>query len=586
MAVLETLMFLLAGVWQGFRQDFNLLEIAVVALLAARGVPHVSVFQRLGRAIGAISRRRVSACVLAGMLAILLRLALIPLMREPVPVVSDEFSHLLLADTLLHGRLVNATHPFWPHFESLHIIQQPQYVSNYFPGHAMVLALAIWMVGDPWFGILALSGVFCGTLCWALQGWMPARWAFPGALLALLRFSIGSYWINAFHGGFLPAIGGALVVGAFARLRDGRFSAVNASAFSAGLAILAATRPMEGLACSLPFLLALPFWRWRLLVPLALITGTTLGGLGFYCYRVTGTPFSTAYNVSQKIYGWPVSIAWLTPQSVHHRHIEMERYYRYELDEHAKVNSIPHFLKFLTFRVQEYWRFYLGPALSVPLAMLAWVWRKRRLRVAFVALGTAFGAVMLEGAASPHYLAPATVIIWLLLMECFRHLSATRSGLALARVLPCVLILVLALRIGAENLHLPYTQALNYQSWCCKQPGNYEKERITEYLTRQPGLHLAFVLAKTDENNLLQWIYNSAEIDQARIVWARDLGPEENRKLADYFHARQVWMINPNVQPAEISPYLGERLQAKDHKSALGGPFGNPVPNHRRLPAR
>lgn len=555
MAVLETLMFLLAGVWQGIRQDFNLLEIAVVALLIGVGVPEFTIFGKVGRAIVAISRRRVRSCVLAGALAILLRLALLPLLPEPIPVVSDEFSHLLLADTLLQGRLVNPTHPFWPHFESLHIIQQPQYVSNYFPGHAIVLALAIWLVGDPWFGILALSGIFCGTLCWALQGWMPTRWALLGALLALLRFSIGSYWINAFHGGFLPAIGGALVVGAFARLRGGKSPIRNAAIFSAGLAILAATRPMEGLACSLPFLLALPFWRWRILMPLAVITGTALAALGFYCYRVTGTPFSTAYNVSQKTYGWPVSIAWLAPQPVANRHIELDRYYRYELDEHAKVDSIPHFLKFLTFRVQEYWRFYLGPALSVPLAMLAWVWRKRRLRVAFIALGTTFAAVMLEGAASPHYLAPATVTIWLLLMECFRHLCATHPGLALARALPCLLILVLALRIGAENLHLPYTQALNYQSWCCKQPGNYDKMRITQYLATQPGLQLAFVRAKTDEANLLQWIYNAADIDNARIVWARDLGPQANRKLSNYFHARRVWMVNPNTHPAEIGSY-------------------------------
>src|ERR1017187_6892291 len=106
-----------------------------------------------------------------------LRLALLPVMPVPIPVVTDEFSHLLLADTLLHGRVANPTHPMWPHFESLQIIQQPHYVSNYFPGHPAVLAASRFLTGNPWFGVLLLSGVCCGVISWMLAGWMPTRWA-------------------------------------------------------------------------------------------------------------------------------------------------------------------------------------------------------------------------------------------------------------------------------------------------------------------------------------------------------------------------------------------------------------------------
>jgi len=559
MRLLEILIMSLAGVWQGVRQDFNLLEVALVAAgwwAWTKGWtkgwhPH---WPRLAP----VWTRRPALTAFALVCAVIaLRLALIPVQPVPVALVTDEFSHLLLADTLLHGRLANPTPPFWQHFESLHIIQQPHYASNYFPGQALFLAAGIVALHSAWAGVLAGAVFFLLALYWALRGWMPARWALFGLLLGALRFGIASYWVNSYYGGFVPAAGGALVLGAFARLRRSAFL-VDGAALGAGLAILATTRPFEGVAYALPFLTALA-WQYRarvmpllkMAIPALALTAAALLGLGVYLKHVTGSPFVTAYSISQKTYGWPASLAWTTPPPIKHRHLEMANYYAFEVGEHTKVADPINFIEYFVLHLEEYWRFFLGPVLSLPLLMLGYVWRRKKMLFAGAAGGIA--AILLEGAASPHYLAPAAAVLIAILVECCRHLEAAR--IRILPLLPATMILVLALRIGAQQAGLPYTQKLNFQTWCCRVAGDQNKPRITAELAKTPGNHLVFVKAKTDPNNLYQWIYNGANLASSRFVWARDLGDAENAQLAASMSGRTVWMVDPNVNPATLAPY-------------------------------
>jgi len=558
MRLLEILIMTLAGVWQGVRQDFNLLEVALIAggwwawtkgwrprYPAWLRIPEIWFRHPAFTALGLVAS------------AIALRLALIPVLPVPFPLVTDEYSHLLLADTLAHGRLANSTPPFWQHFESLHIILQPHYSSNYFPGQALFLAAGQVAFHSPWAGVLAGCAFFLLTLYWALRGWMPPRWALFGVLLAALRFAIASYWVNAYHGGFVPAAGGALVLGAYARLHR-RASVTNGATLGMGLAILAVTRPFEGVAYAAP-LMAMLAWQYRarhstlvkIAAPALILTGAALGCLGVYLKAVTGSPFVTAYQISQKTYGWPMALAWTPPPHIQNRHLEMANYYDYEVGEHEKVADPINFVEYFTLRLQEYWRFFVGPVLTIPLIMLPSVWRRRKML--FAGLAGAFAAILLEGAASPHYLAPAAAVLIAILVECCRHLQAAR--IRILPLLPAAMALVLALRTGAEQARLPYTQRLNFQTWCCRVEGNRNKPRILAALAQTPGNHLAFVRAKTDINNLFQWIYNSADIDGSRFVWARDLGDAENAQLAESMAGRKVWMVDPNVEPATLTAY-------------------------------
>ena len=176
-------------------------------------------FEKLERLFSQLSRRRTLSVILVGVTALVLRAAVLPIEPIPEPDIHDEYSHLLLADTLAHGKLANPTHPMWIHFETFHVNWHPTYASMYYPGHALFLAFGQVFFGHPFWGVWLSSGLMCAATCWALQGWMPPGWALLGGMLSVIRLGTFSYWANSYWGGTVTALGGALVLGALPRIR-------------------------------------------------------------------------------------------------------------------------------------------------------------------------------------------------------------------------------------------------------------------------------------------------------------------------------------------------------------------------------
>jgi hypothetical protein len=535
----------------------------LIALVAVR---FGSTWLRMAeRWFASLARRHVLAVVLVGLGALVSRVALLPIDPVPQPSIHDEFSYLLAGDTFAHGRLVNAQHPMWIHFETFHTIVTPFYASKYYPAQGLVLAAGKLLFGHPWVGVLLSVAAMCAAICWMLQGWLPPGWALLGGALAILRFGLTDYWINSYWGGAVAAIGGALVLGALPRIkRSHRLR--DAVWMGVGFTVLIHSRPYEGVLLGIPVGLALLFWIlgrkhppvrvwfFRAIFPVAVLLALAAGALAFYSWRVTGDPLRLPYQVYESQYNPVPPFFFQAPLPVpaYHHDIMREFYVGWVMPFYDDKRES--FVGFLDAEHESLSAlvFTLNLATLIPIVFGLVFFRDRRTRLLILAcVFSVAGSMLISFLPQPHYFAPVVGAIIAIVLQGMRHLRVwgrrTHSnGRALVRVLVILAILKGALAVAALPLGLDFPE--RYRQYL-------ERPKIKAQLESYSGPQLAIVRYAPGHYVHDEWVFNDADIDAAKIVWARDMGYARNQELIRYFHDRKVWLVEPEAAPPRFSPY-------------------------------
>ena len=486
--------------------------------------------------------------LLVAVLPVALRLLLLPLHPAPVPDIYDEFSHLLVADTLRHGRLANPAHPLHEFFETFFVLQEPTYSSIYPVGQGALLAFGWVVLGSPWAGVVLSVAALCALCYWMLRAWTTPAWALAGGLLAVMEFGPLNQWMNSYWGGALPAAAGCLVFGALPRLRR-RKRLRDAALLGAGLAIHLLSRPYESvflLLCVLLYLL--PAWRVAV-KPLSMAALVALPAVGLTLLQnkqVTGSWTTLPYALSQYHYGVPAVLTFQANPVPHHELTrEQDLDYKMQLSFRGdRTETVGSYLLRLAYRIR-YYRFFFMPPLYLALPFFFLALRDRQLVWVIVfpvifALGVNFFPAF-----QYHYM--AGVVCFFLLASLIGLEQLSRFSALAARI---IFVLCIAQFVFEYGLHLASSDP-----WSLALRNPARRVAINRQLAQAAGKQLVFVRYWPWHIFQDEWVYNAADIDRARVVWARDLGPAENEKLRRYYPDRTVWLLEPDARPPRLSPY-------------------------------
>jgi hypothetical protein len=548
-----------------------LLTLVCMVLAFVRPTLGLELFCSIESKLRSLSERPLLCALLLFALPVAARLMLLPVYGPPTPFIHDEYAYLLQADTFASGRLTNPTPRFANHFSSIYVLTEPTYTAEYQPAQAMTLAVGQVLTGHPWAGALLSIGLLFITLHWAFRAWLSPVWALTGTLIVEVSIGVLGYWTNSYWGGAVPGIGGALILGSLPGLRATTHLR-SSLALAAGISILLYSRPLEGLLLCVFTAGTLLFWLnkgelhvrtllLQILLPMAIVFVPVALFEGYYNARVTGRFAQPPYLLYRAQFGLPQGFFWQRPVKVKEPlPVDIQSEYDTQRKAYERRTSLKGLALATAGKLRSFWEFYIGVPLTLALVFLPRAWRAPNRGLAAFALLLVLGFGNLTYFAYfPHYSAAVMVLIYVVLFDCLRELrSRGPAGLFLSRTLPLVCLAGLLIPVVGRFLHplLPAGASRFSALWDNEFENWISREQFVPGLNASPKQHL--VLVRYDprrHQNDDAWVYNRADLERAKIVWARELDPVSNGRVIRHFAGRTVWLALPDERPQRLIPY-------------------------------
>ena len=300
------------------------------------------------------------------------------------------------------------------------------------------------------------------------------------------------------------------------------------------------------------------------LAPIAALAATpALALMAFHDRAVTGSWTTMPYMLSRAQYGVPTTFT-VQPLPVPQRQLTREQELDFEAQSEvhgAGTDTFTTYWDRFWSRIRFYRFFLLAPLyLVVPFSLA----RAKQFRFAWVlaalllfALGTNFYPYFYT-----HYIAAAACLFVLIAVAGLERLSQVcirgqPTGENAARI---ILLLCAGQFFFWYGLHAwgdpdVIAEMRQYETWDAINHGDPDgRIAINHQLDALPGKQLVFV-RYAPQHQFVEWVHNLADIDDARVVWARDLGAEEDQKLRRYYPARTAWLLEPDARPPRLTAY-------------------------------
>ncbi|MGI4831614.1 MAG: hypothetical protein ACRYFU_26040 [Janthinobacterium lividum] len=498
-------------------------------------------------------------------IAVVWRLVLLPLQPVPRPLFHDEFSYLLGADTFMHARLTNPTPPVPLALETIHANMWPTYQSMYMPGPALLLALG-QRLGSPWIAVLLATALFPAVLYWAFSAWVPRSFALVASGIALGITGSMNWWFDNYFCLALSCLGTTLVLGSLPRISRSPVQQPGWTAtwpLSLGLIFLLLTRPYEGFCIVFPCILVLVWYLrrmgWPRVLNMAAFPSATLSLTVcwlLYCnWRGTGHALLFPYMLNFRLYHITGPFLFSAKHPIpSYNNGMLRRFYPFaELPQFDFMRAHP--LLFLAKKISIYYASVLLGFGLLAVTGLVYLARHASQRLFMAPLlafaGFAFNVLLMAWAPFPQYAAPAAPLLYLLAIFGIFWLAQGQSPFPGGRKLVHGLVLA-ELMLGLSCFGYRISAGRDFPE---PQYVSKDRARVADEVSGHPGKQLCLVRYTATHDGWQEWIFNGADPENARLVWARSLNPKTDQQVIAAYPGRQVWLVTPDVANSLLQPY-------------------------------